>query len=220
MGGVNNSLTDILFIEWQHLLQPFSVKAVVIQETFQLLVTAYSSPERQYHTLSHIHHVLTTINSLQKYTQNLSVVKLAAWFHDVVYDTRARDNEERSADYAQKLLSSWGIPATITNMVSRLVLNTKNHQADIEDIDSQVLLDADLGILAAHPEEYQRYAQAIRQEYGWMSGIDYILGRQRVLEQFLQRQQIYFTPLMFEQCENSARANIQAEIQYLQNLAH
>jgi predicted metal-dependent HD superfamily phosphohydrolase len=32
-----------------------------------------------------------------------------------------------------------------------------------------ILLDADLGILAASPDEYQRYAEAIRKEYIHMS---------------------------------------------------
>ncbi len=211
-----NNLADILFLEWQHLLQSFSVEAVAIEKTFQLLVRSYSCRERLYHNLDHIYHVLSTINALQKYTQSLTTVKLAAWFHDVIYDTKSRNNEECSARYAQELLSRLGISATTTSVVNRLILNTKYHQADIEDIDSQVLLDADLAILAAHPEKYQKYAQAIRQEYGWVSETDYILGRQQVLEKFLQRQQIYFTPLMFQQREASARANIKTEIQDLQ----
>lgn len=77
------------------------------------------------------------------------------------------------------------------------------------------MLDADLAILAAHPKEYQKYIQAIRQEYGWMPESEYIFGRQQVLEQFLQRQQIYFTPLMFQQGENPDRANIKTEIRNL-----
>ncbi len=209
------NLADILFIEWQYLLQSFYVEAVAIEKTFQLLVRSYSCPGRLYHNLDHIYQVLSTINALEKYTHNLTAVKLAAWFHDVIYDTKSRNNEECSARYAQELLSSLGIPPTNTSMISRLILNTKHHQADTEDIDSQVLLDADLAILAAHPEEYQKYARAIRQEYGWVSQSDYILGRQQVLEKFLQRQQIYFTPLMFQQGESSARANIKAEIRNL-----
>lgn len=210
-----NNLADILFIEWQHLLQAFSVEVVAIEKTFQLLVSSYACPERLYHNLDHIYQVLSTINGLQKYTHNLAAVKLAAWFHDVIYDTKSKNNEECSARYAQKLLSSLGISATTTRVISRLILNTKYHQADTEDIDSQVLLDADLGILATHPKKYQKYAQAIRQEYCWVLESDYILGRQQVLEKFLQREQIYFTPLMFQQGENSARANIKTEIQDL-----
>lgn len=85
----------------------------------------------------------------------------------------------------------------------------------MDDYDSQVLLDADLAILATNPVQYLEYAHAIRQEYSWVAEADYITGRQQVLEKFLQRSLIYFTPLMLEFAEPSARSNIQAEIQSL-----
>ncbi len=68
----------------------------------------------------------------------------------------------------------------------------------MDDYDSQVLLDADLAILATNQVLYGEYAHAIRQEYSWMAEADYITGRQQVLERFLQRSRIYFTPLMSE----------------------
>ena len=182
------NLADILFIEWQSLLQSFPVGTVAIEKIFQLLVSSYSCPGRFYRNLDHIYQVLSRINALEKYTQNLTAVKLAAWFHDVIYDTKSRNNEECSVCYAQQLLSSLGISVTTTVVVGRLILNTKHHQANNKHIDSQVLLDADLAILAAHPKKYQKYAQAIRQEYGWMPESEYIFGRQQVLEKFLQRQ--------------------------------
>ncbi|QKQ77555.1 hypothetical protein [Nostoc sp. TCL240-02] len=206
---------DILFSNWQHTLQSFGVDQIAAQKAFNLLVTAYSTPGRYYHTLKHIHHVLDTIQILQGYINNLAAVQLAAWFHDVVYDTEAQDNEERSADYAFKLLSNLGIPESTINTVTHLILNTKNHQAAVNDYDSQVLLDADLAILAANSVDYQEYAHAIRQEYGWLSELDYITGRQQVLERFLLRSRIYHTPLMLEFAEPCARGNIQAEIKFL-----
>ncbi|MBN3944040.1 MAG: hypothetical protein V7L21_20070 [Nostoc sp.] len=206
---------DILFYNWQHTLQPFGVDQVAAEKTFNLLVEAYSTPGRYYHTLKHIDRVLSIIEILQGYTNNLAAVQLAAWFHDVVYDTEAKDNEERSADYAFELLSNLGIPESIITTVTRLILNTKDHQAAVNDYDSQVLVDADLAILATNPVDYEEYAHAIRQEYGWVAEADYITGRQQVLERFLKRSHIYFTPLMSEFAEPSARGNIQAEIQSL-----
>ncbi len=206
---------DILFYNWQHTLQPFGVDQVAAEKAFNLLVEAYSTPGRYYHTLKHIDRVLSTIEILQGYTNNLAAVQLAAWFHDVVYDTEAKDNEERSADYAFELLSNLGIPESIITTVTRLILNTKDHQAAVNDYDSQVLVDADLAILATNPVDYEEYAHAIRQEYGWVAEADYITGRQQVLERFLKRSHIYFTPLMSEFAEPSARGNIQAEIQSL-----
>lgn len=206
---------DILFSNWQHTLQPFGVDQVAAEKAFNSLVAAYSTPGRYYHTLKHIDGVLSTIEILQGYTNNLAAVQLAAWFHDVVYDTQAQDNEQRSADYAFELLSNLNIPESTITTVTRLILNTKAHQAAVDDYDSQVLLDADLAILATNPLQYPEYAHAIRQEYSWVAEADYITGRRQVLEKFLQRSPIYFTPLMLEFAEPCARSNIQAEIQSL-----
>ncbi|MEH2444152.1 HD domain-containing protein [Nostoc sp.] len=206
---------DILFSNWQHTLKPFGVDQIAAEKAFNCLVVAYSTPDRYYHTLKHIDRVLSTVQILQGYTNNLATVQLATWFHDVVYDTQAQDNEERSADYAFDLLSNLGIPESTISTVKYLILNTKKHQAAVNDYESQVLLDADLAILAANSVEYQEYAHAIRQEYGWLSEADYITGRQQFLEKFLQRSHIYFTPLMSEFAEPCARGNIQAEIKSL-----
>ncbi|MEH2420119.1 MAG: hypothetical protein V7K48_03995 [Nostoc sp.] len=206
---------DILFSNWQQTLQPFGVDQVAVEKGFNRLVAAYSTPGRYYHTLKHIDQVLGTIQILQGYTNNLAAVQLAAWFHDVVYDTEAQDNEQKSADCAFELLSNLGIPESTITTVTRLILNTKDHQAAMDDYDSQVLLDADLAILATNLVQYPEYAHAIRQEYSWVAEADYITGRRQVLEQFLQRSHIYFTPLMSEFAEPSARGNIQGEIQSL-----
>lgn len=208
-------LDSLLFCNWQRTLQGFEVEQVAARNAFNLLVEAYSHRIRYYHTLKHIHHVLKTIDNLQAYTTNLALVQLAAWFHDVVYDTKAKNNEERSADYAGNLLSSLGIPNSDIAIVNRLIINTKYHQAAADDFDSQVLIDADLAILAANPAQYQEYALYIRHEYAWVSEAEYIIGRKQVLESFLQRQRIYLTTLMFEVGEKPARYNINAEIQCL-----
>ncbi len=208
-------LTHILFSNWQHTLQPFNVDHVAAEKVFNRLVAAYSTPKRYYHTLEHIDRVLSTIQILQGYTNNLAAVQLAAWFHDVVYDSQAQDNEERSADYAFELLSNLGIPESTITTVTQIILNTKDHQAAVNDYDSQVLIDADLAIFATDTAQYGEYAHAIRQEYAWVSDEDYIRGRQQVLERFLLRSRIYFTPLMLEFAEPCARGNIQGEIQSL-----
>ncbi|MEA5549380.1 hypothetical protein VB713_00035 [Anabaena cylindrica UHCC 0172] len=211
---LTENITDYLFSHWQHTLQLFGVDQITANQAFDNLVSVYSSPNRYYHTLQHIHSVLNTIETFKTHVQDLPSVQLAAWFHDVIYDTHAPDNEEKSADYAANMLKTLAIPATNIIQINRLILCTKNHQAD--DIDGQVLLDADLAILAATPIQYQEYAQAIRQEYAWVSETEYITGRGKVLEHFLQRPSIYLTPLMLESAEELARFNIKTELKFLQ----
>ncbi|MBE9205560.1 hypothetical protein IQ244_03355 [Nostoc sp. LEGE 06077] len=200
---------------WRYTLQYFDVDQHQIEITFTQLVAAYNTAGRYYHTLQHIHDVLHKIQTLPADSQNLPSIQLAAWFHDAVYDTQAQDNEAKSAEYAGQVLTDLAIPINQITTVQRLILNTKHHQATADDIDSHILLDADLAILAADPVDYQKYAHAIRQEYAWVTEAEYIQGRKQVLEKFLQRPHIYFTPLMVEMAEQAARANLQAEIQRL-----
>ena len=66
--------------------------------TFEEVREKYAQSGRFYHTLDHIENGLETVERLGSHARNQNAVKLAAWLHDVVYESRATDNEERSAD--------------------------------------------------------------------------------------------------------------------------
>jgi predicted metal-dependent HD superfamily phosphohydrolase len=123
-----------------------------------------------------------------------------------VYDSRASDNEERSAEYAERLCEKLSIPQG--REVASFILKTKTHDAG-EDVDAQVLLDADLAILGANAPAYRTYADQIRQEYAWAPEPDYRMGRWQVLERFLTRPRIFH---LLVHLEEPARRNISAEI--------
>ncbi|MDQ2901960.1 MAG: hypothetical protein ABI456_11100 [Ktedonobacteraceae bacterium] len=200
---------------WEQLLQTCGIEPATGQQAFSALSAAYTSPGRFYHTLDHIQAVLESITSLRTLACDLPALQFAAWFHDSIYDTHATDNEERSADYANTLLSSLGVPSYIIDTTKRLIVCTKDHQAATDESDGHILLDADLAILGASAPHYDLYSKAIRREYAWVPEEDYRTGRATVLRRFLQRTQIYWTPPMFETLEERARQNMQAEIYQL-----
>ncbi len=197
---------------WEQLLQTCGIEPAAGQQAFSALSAAYTSPGRFYHTLDHIQAVLESITSLHILARDLPAIQFAAWFHDSIYDTRAADNEERSADYADTLLRSLGVSSNIIDTSRRLIVCTKDHQAAIDDSDCHIFLDADLAILGASASHYDLYSKAIRREYAWVPEEDYRAGRAAVLQHFLQRKRLYWTPPMFEMLEERARQNIQAEI--------
>jgi predicted metal-dependent HD superfamily phosphohydrolase len=51
---------------------------------FQLLVAAYSKPDRHYHNLNHIYHILTILERFTLEIQDPIAVYIAACFHDFV----------------------------------------------------------------------------------------------------------------------------------------
>jgi predicted metal-dependent HD superfamily phosphohydrolase len=170
------------------------------------LARRYSEPHRHYHTLDHIAALWDLLPEAD------SALSLAVYFHDAVYDTRAADNEERSAALAGAMLQPLYIPADVRAETRRLILLTKRHEATADDADGRRLLDADLAILGAPPDAYDRYAAAIRREFAWVTEDDYRRGRRNVLENFLRRERPYFTEEMRERREAQARENLRREI--------
>ncbi len=209
----SHQITDKLFLNWSELLRNFNISQTATEQTFNKIVESYSTPNRYYHNLQHIHHVLEVIQTLESQTEDLKTVQFAAWFHDIVYNTKAKDNEEKSGDRAVELLSSLSIPSDVIKNVKRLILTTKNHCASTSNYDAQVLLDADLAILGSSANEYSKYTHAIRQEYIWVPEVEYIAARKQILENFLQRENIYFTELMQQTKEKIARTNLEIEIE-------
>jgi predicted metal-dependent HD superfamily phosphohydrolase len=209
--------------EWQDLLASLGVPVQKADETFADLARCYSEPARHYHDLKHVRSVLDTIAFIRSVADASGLdqavadasVSLAGWLHDVVYDPRAHDNEERSAEYARHLLRTLGCPETLTWETARLILLTKRHDPDPEDEAGKVLVDADLAILGAESEEYDRYAGAIREEYAWVPEGEYWVGRSRVLEGFLARPRIFHTEAMFARREGRARENLRRELERL-----
>jgi predicted metal-dependent HD superfamily phosphohydrolase len=179
---------------------------------FQLLTTAYSTPDRYYHNLQHLQQVLTTIDRFTLQLQNPIAVKLAAWFHDVVYNPQAADNEYQSAQLANKLLTELQLAPTLIDRVQQLILATKGHQTNSTDLDLSIFLDADLAILGTPPDQYQTYARSIRKEYSWVADAAYKTGRTQVLASFLCRDRLYHTDLLFDELESIARFNLSQEI--------
>ena len=207
-----NKLIESLKFRWQTLLQSFLTEPELGQKVFVDLVNTYSSVERSYHNLGHIHQVLETIEQSQSLSVDFVALQFAGWFHDIIYDSKAKDNEEKSAEYAEAILSSLKIPKSTIAHVKDLILSTKSHQALFTDIDSHILLDADLTILGSSQSDYRAYARAIRQEYSWRPDAEYIVGRKGVLKSFLQRDRIYLTHKTFVSLEEKARQNLQSEV--------
>jgi predicted metal-dependent HD superfamily phosphohydrolase len=199
-------MNGILPRKWHDLLRVWDVSQAVADRTYEELRTHYAGPGRFYHTLDHVENVLQTVECLGSHVRNLNAVKLAAWLHDVIYDSRASDNEERSAAYAKRLCAELSIPEGC--WVAALIEKTKTHDAG-EDADAQVLIDADLAILGASESVYRVYAEQIRQEYAWVPDSKYRTGRQRILELFLTRPRIYH---FLSHLEVAAHRNIASEI--------
>ena len=53
----------------------------------------YAEPHRHYHTLTHIFRCLRQLDAAKSLIEAPDAVEIAVWFHDVVHDPEACDNE-------------------------------------------------------------------------------------------------------------------------------
>ena len=183
-----------------------------IYKHWEDLEKAYTTKLRQYHNLTHIE---AMISSFEKYKEELEFpneVLYSIFYHDIIYKTTRKDNEEKSAEYALKIL-----PKNTTlnrDLIYDMISATKLHQKnDINDINW--LIDFDLKILASDYSSYEIYTQQIRKEYKIYPDVLYKLGRKKALKHFLENEFIFQTETFRSKYETQARTNIQKEIKTL-----
>jgi predicted metal-dependent HD superfamily phosphohydrolase len=206
---------NLLRNDFRTVFEEYNIDVVTIDSLFKKITEAYQSKERNYHNLKHIEHLLSFLKERQAEIKNWQDVQLAVWFHDVIYNTKATDNEIQSAQLAKNELTLLGIPNDSITHVEKLIHTTITHQPIDGDSDSEFFLDADLSILGLSEKEYDKYAENIRKEYSWVSKDKYTAGRKNVLENFLARPRIYFTKDAHSKLDTQARINIQREISQL-----
>lgn len=174
------------------------------------LLEAYDDPARGYHDRRHLAEVLEHLDELMPPGHpTRDTVLLAAWFHDAVHD--GVDDEQRSADLAARELA--GTP--VAGEVARLVLLTRSHRPEDDDLDGQLLCDADLAVLASDPERYADYTAGVRAEYADLPDPAFRAGRRSVLQDLLDKPTLFHTPAGRERWEDLARANVRVEIEQL-----
>jgi predicted metal-dependent HD superfamily phosphohydrolase len=179
------------------------------------LLAAYAKPHRHYHDVSHLRTVLDRVDLLDLYARDADVVRVAAWFHDAVYDPDRAGNETASALLAETVLDRMDVEEDVVAEVSRLVRLTADHAVAPDDRDGHVLCDADLAVLGGAQDEYVSYAASVRLEYAHVSDESFAVGRSEVLQAILDRPRIYRTPTARDMWETRARANLSQEIEFL-----
>ena len=200
-----------MITQWISLADELGLERQAAEAVWQALVAAYEADGRFYHNLTHIEHALNVAEQLKAVAVDFTAVQLAIWFHDVVYDPRRSDNEAESAEYAERVLRPLGVSDELLAKVRTLILATKTHEA-VADPNVWVMLDADLAILSAPPEQYDAYARAVRQEYSFVPEAQYVLGRTAVLQTFLARSPFYFTEQMQERGDTAVYENLGREL--------
>ena len=177
------------------------------QQTFQRLSVAYGQSFRSYHNLVHIDYMF---HSLTRHNISpSSALDLAIWFHDIVYEIGGVENEQKSAECFVSCFDGL-IDQSLQQDVTQLILATDLTSEVTSHPEANLMIDLDLSILGASPERYAEYQSKIRQEYREMPENRFIIGRCKILQNFLTKP-IYRTS-SFASLEAQARENLQREL--------
>jgi len=181
---------------------------------FSRLSQLYSNPERFYHNLNHIKNCLNELNQIENLMKNPNLIRFAIWYHDAIYNTKLKDNEEQSAELAHKVCLAAKLSNKFAIDTKNAILSTK-HNIIPNSFDLKSLIDIDLSILGKSPEEYNQYELNILKEYAWAPIDKYKNARKQVLQMFLNRDSIYLTDFFRNKYETQARLNLQKAIENL-----
>ncbi len=93
-------------------------------------------------------------------------VEAAIWFHDAIYDSRAKDNEAQSAALAEEKLAGRTDPERLGRIGTMIVATATHELPSLQSLgdehfigDAALFLDMDLSILGAAPEAFDAYEQ-------------------------------------------------------------
>lgn len=182
-----------------------------LADLYRELLARYREPQRSYHNEQHLDECFACFRDVRAEAEHPAEIELAIWFHDAIYDSKRKDNEERSADWARREAIRFGVPRESAERIHSLILATEHQEAPVTQ-DAKILLDADLAILGAAPARFDQYEQQVREEYSWVPGFVFRRKRRELLSRLLGRKAIYATELLRARYEQLARDNLKRSL--------
>lgn len=181
------------------------------ERDYRAVMRGWRSWGRRYHTVDHLAACLRELDAASGLADRPAEVEFALWLHDAVYKTWRSDNEERSADWAVRLLEEGGADPDVANRVRALILATRHAAAGLAG-DAALVVDVDLSILGQEDGVHAQFEQDVRKEYWWVPWRKYTAARAEILRSFLDREAIYHWPVFRKRYEARARENLERAI--------
>ena len=196
---------------WNRCLVPgASTPALPVYEE---LLHRYSEPHRYYHTPEHIGHCLRQLDFAVELMDDANAVEMGLWFHDVIYDPQASDNELKSAELFVKLADD-DVPTEFRQSVHDLIMVTM-HPEEPSSLDEQFMVDIDLSSFGLPWDTFQRHSEAVRKEYAHLSDEQFYPNQIGFLRSLIARPTFFFTDFFRARYEVTARENIGRHVEEL-----
>lgn len=196
---------------WENLTGKIGINKTISEKWWDFITSQYSRSCRAYHTLNHVCSFYSMFENPSPY------MELAAFFHDVIYfplkHSSFPTNEELSSIFYTEFVKEAGISEDYL-IVNFYIQATIRHVPITNSEEEKEFLDIDLSILASPEKDYNTYADHVRVEYNWVSVENFKDGRAKVLQGFLNREEVFYSQ-RFKGLEGNARENMQSEVRKL-----
>ena len=188
------------------------------------LAERWSAPERQLHNVRRLMNTLTHIDEISSSAHDPDILRVAAWYHGAFLNKaldiklggfQANFASTRCIDHAHNRLTNLGVPEEVVARIDELIAFLTRHRAPRTDFDAQVLVDADLAVLACSPQDYKKLRTSLRAELSELNDLQFTKARMALVKKLLSYETIYQSPLG-SAWEDTARANLEVELTRLE----
>lgn len=182
-------------------------------DVYAEILAYYSESGRHYHTPKHIEHCLRQFDLASSEMDDPDAVEMSIWFHDLVFDITADDNELRSARRFVELAGESMDSEFKTKVYDLIMATAPPRQPKTKD--EKFMLDIDLSSFGLPWEDFVRDSTAVRQESARLSDAEFFPGQRAFLESLIRREHFYFTDFFRSRIEDTARNNIRRHLESL-----
>ncbi len=183
------------------------------EDVYRELEGHYYHPDRHYHDLRHIQACLKHFDVISDQLTQPDAVEMALWFHDVIYDPGADDNEQRSAELFLQCAQG-DVDNSFLKVVHDLVMMTI-HPSEPQSVDEQFTVDIDLASFGLPWQEFIRLGELVRSEFPHVSDQDFESIQLQFFEILAGQPYFFFTEFFRSRYEAAAQSNLRRRIAQL-----
>jgi pantetheine-phosphate adenylyltransferase len=160
------------------------LKSCISENSIKQLQRLWSEKTRFYHnTSNHLNQIIQDIEKniwfKELYPFEKTILLLAAFFHDAIYNPKKTDNEDKSIEFFKK---SWiGHDITMFNSVIKLIESTKYRKRPITRL-AQIFWDADNAGFTKGYTTILKNEKLIRKEFNFVPAGKYRESRIKFLQ--------------------------------------
>ncbi|WP_411897963.1 hypothetical protein [Elizabethkingia occulta] len=90
-------LKDVFFNISTH----YTTDIIFIDSLWKEIEKKYNSKNRYYHNLFHLENMIYELKNIEDFVNDFDTLLFSVFYHDIIYKSTAKDNEEKSAEIAK-----------------------------------------------------------------------------------------------------------------------